>query len=111
MKEFTDARELVGQMGLDLEASAGRISNSFRSSIRRELEKLGDGKDSTVLIKQTSSGTLVTLSVGDWVEKEKKVLIEKRFKDLMDRLGASKTGICSGTVPGNLVTFINQSLV
>jgi hypothetical protein len=109
MKEFSNPRELMGQIALDLESRAGKIGESFRSNIRKELEAIGDEKTRSITIKQTPTGTLVSLHVEKWVEKEKKKVIEDKFKDLMDRLGASSTGICSGVVPGNLATFLKSA--
>lgn len=110
MKEFTNVRELLGQIGLDLEAKAGKIGKSFRLGIRKELEQLGREKGSAkVSITPMSSGSLITLNVADWVEKHDRDLIERQFKTLMDRLGASTTGTCSGVIPGSLLTFLKQN--
>jgi hypothetical protein len=109
MKEFNNVRELLGQIGIDLEAKAGRIGKSFRIGIRKELEQLGREKGTAkVSIVPMSSGSFVTLHIEDWVERKDRDLIEQQFKDLMDRFGATTTGTCSGVVPGSLMTFIGQ---
>jgi uncharacterized protein YacL (UPF0231 family) len=106
MKEFTNIRELIGQIGLDLGVKAGVVSKSFRGNIRKELEKLSDKKNITVSIKQTSNGSLISLKIEDWVDKLEKATIIEEFKDLMDRIGAT-TGVCpGGAIPGNLVALL-----
>jgi hypothetical protein len=109
MKEFSNPRELIGQIGLDLEARSGRIGKSFRVNIRKELQKFCDEKDATISITQTYEGSYITLSIADGITKEKSDLLKREFKDLMGRLGASSTGVCSGPAPGVLITFLSQS--
>ena len=108
MKEFTNARELIGQIGLDLESKSGKISSTFRKNIREELEGFGKKENVTVSVKQTANGSLITLNISNWVEKQEKSRIEQQFKALMRRLGASSTGVCCGVIPGNLATFLRQ---
>jgi hypothetical protein len=106
MKEFSSIRELVGQIGLDLESKSGKISSSFRSNIRKELARLSDEKNVTISIEQTPNGSLISLKIEDWVDKLEKATIVEEFKDLMDRIGAT-TGVCpGGAVPGNLVALL-----
>jgi hypothetical protein len=107
MKEFTDPRELIGQIGLDLDAKSGKISSSFRDRIRSELEKIGDKDSVSVSIKQVANGSLISLNINDWVDRQDRAKIEQQFKNLMNRFGASSSGTCSGIVPGNLAAFLN----
>jgi ribosome assembly protein YihI (activator of Der GTPase) len=108
MKEFTNVRELIGQIGLDLDSKAGKISSTFRENIRKELESLGDEKTVSVSIEQVQGGTSISLKIEDWVDRPQRTTIIEEFKDLMDRLGATKTGMCTGTIPSNLVAFLNK---
>lgn len=108
MKTFSDPRELLGQISIDLEAKSGRVGNIFRTAIRKELEKLGNKDTISVSIKQISNGSMISLKIEEWVDKLERTRIEEEFKDLMDRIGATTTGICSGSIPSNLVSFLNQ---
>ena len=108
MKQFTNVRELIGQIGLDLGAKAGKFSSAFRANIREELEGFGAKENVTISVKQTANGSLVTLNIEDWVERQEQTRIKQQFKNLMNRLGASSTGVCCGTIPGNLVAYLNQ---
>jgi hypothetical protein len=105
-KEFSNPRELIGQIGLDLEAKAGKIGSLFRGNIRKELEKLSDKKNIIISIEQTINGSLISLKIEDWVDKLEKATIIEEFKDLMDRIGAT-TSVCSGgSIPGSLVALL-----
>jgi hypothetical protein len=109
MKEFSNVRELIGQIGLDLQAKAGSIGSTFRKSIRRELSSFDEGeKDVKISIEQVSGGSLISLHIGDWVEPQKKIKYERQFRSLVRRLGATPTGICRGVMPGALATFLNE---
>jgi hypothetical protein len=107
MKEFSNPRELISQIGLDLESKSGMISKSFRINIRNELNSF-DKKTTNVSIKQTSFGSVISLHLEDWVDGlERKEIIDK-FKDLMDRIGATTTNICNGTISGSLAIFLKS---
>lgn len=106
MKEFSDIRELFGQIGLDLEAKTGQIGRTFRNNIRDELNNLGDKKAYNISIQQTKYGTMVSLKIEDWVDQLQRTTIIEEFKDLMDRIGATNTGTCTGTMPPNLVSLL-----
>ena len=110
MPEFSNIQDWIGAINADLEVKSGKIGNSFRVGIREELESLGRSKgDASVSITQTSSGSLATLNVGEWVEETDRKLIEQQFKTLMERLGATTTGTCSGLIPGPLLTLLKRS--
>ncbi|MCK9557752.1 MAG: hypothetical protein M0R50_06895 [Candidatus Cloacimonetes bacterium] len=106
MKEFTNVRELIGQISLDLGVQAGKVGSSFRDNIRKGLEGLGDKKEISVSIKQTQNGSVISLTIEDWVEELERNRIIEEFKDLMDRIGATRSGSCNGAVPGTLVAFL-----
>jgi hypothetical protein len=108
MKKFTDARELIGQIGLDLNKRAGVIGNAFRDNIRKELMHLGSKDTVSVSIDQTRSGSVISLKIEDWVDELERNTIIEEFKDLMDRIGATTSGFCVGPVPGTLVAFLNK---
>jgi len=110
MKEFSSVRDLIGQIGSDLEAKAGKIGASFRASIRKELEQIGGEKGiAHVSITQASGSSLVTLHIEDWADEQERRRIERQFKTLMDRLGASMSGTCSGAITGNLLSFLRRN--
>ena len=111
MKEFSNVREMVGQMELDLESKAGQVGRSFRINVRKELQKFCNEKNAVISIKQTESGSVVSMRVADGIDKEKSNLIKKEFQDLMERLGASSTGICTGQMPGALAILLSQGAV
>lgn len=108
MKQFTDVRELIGQIALDLDSRAGVVGNAFRANLRKELLGLGSKNSVAVSIDQVSSGTMISLQIQEWVDELERNTIIEEFKDLMDRIGATPSGICVGPVPGNLVAFLNK---
>ena len=106
MKEFTNPRELIGQMGADLQAKAGKVGNRFRRNIREELEGLSN-KNATISITQAANGSMVSLKIGDWVDETEKIRIKQQFESLMRRIGANTAGTCCGVVPGGLTAFLH----
>jgi len=108
MKTFTDPRELMGQIALDIDSRAGVIGSAFRDNIRKELLGLGSKDSVIVSVSQMPSGTMISLQIQDWVDKLERNTIIEEFKDLMDRIGATTTGYCVGQVPGNLVAFLSK---
>jgi hypothetical protein len=108
MKEFSNPRELIGQIALDLDSRAGIVGSAFRTNLRKELLGLGSKDSVTVSIDQTSSGTMISLQIQEWVDKLEHNTIVEEFKDLMDRIGATPSGTCVGPVPGNLVAFLSK---
>jgi molybdopterin converting factor small subunit len=108
MKQFTDVRELIGQIGLDLDSRAGIIGSAFRDNIRKELLGLGSKDIINVSINQLGSGTIISLKIEDWVEELERNTIIEEFKDLMDRIGATISGACFGSAPGSLVAFLSK---
>jgi hypothetical protein len=108
MKKFTDVRELMGQIALDLDKRAGTIGSTFRTNLRKELLGLGSKDSVAVAIDQVPSGTMISLQIQEWVDELERNTITEEFKDLMDRIGATQSGICVGRVPGNLMAFLNK---
>ena len=102
MKEFSNPRELIGQIALDLDSRAGAVGSAFRTNLRKELLGLGPKDDVAVSIDQTPSGTRISLQIQEWVDELERNTITEEFKDLMDRIGATPSGICVGPIPGNL---------
>lgn len=112
VQQYYDSREMVSQMALDLEAKAGRIGAAFRVGIRTELEELPADKSRnavTVKVEQTSTGTIISLQIAEWIEPIKKVQLKQKFKTYLESIGARK-GVCSGPIPTTLVSLINKNL-
>ena len=112
VREYYDSREMVSQMGLDLEVKAGRIGAAFRAGIRTELEELSTDKTKNaveVKVEQTAVGATISLQIAEWVEPIKKAQLQQKFKTYLESIGARK-GACSGPIPGALVSLLNKNL-